>query len=169
MGHKRYAFNVLEGTYRERPVCCFEYHYETYSSDSKGRRQTHHHYLTAAAIHLPHGLGYLMVRPENIFDKLAGAVGFNDIDFESVEFSRRFYVKSLDRKFAYDIIHARTMEFLLHRVARGFAFELAGPALLLYNGARWRPEQVPDALDWLVEFVELIPDYVWHDAKEQGR
>ena len=39
--------------------------------------------------------------------------GHDDIDFESAEFSRNFYVKSSDRKWAFDILHARAMEFLL--------------------------------------------------------
>src|SRR5205085_4299284 len=46
----------------------------------------------------------LLIRPETLMDKVAGALGFDDIDFESEEFSRRFLVKSPDKKFAYDVV-----------------------------------------------------------------
>ena len=35
------------------------------------------------------------------------------IEFESIEFNRRFFVSSPNRRWAYDVIHPRTMEFLL--------------------------------------------------------
>jgi len=43
-GYNRYAFNILHGEYQGHPVQAFDYHYETESTDSKGRRTTHHHY-----------------------------------------------------------------------------------------------------------------------------
>ena len=52
-------------------------------------------------------------------DKIAGALGFHDINFESSEFSRKFHIKCADKKFAYDVIHPRMMEFLLAAAQRG--------------------------------------------------
>ena len=46
------------------------------------------------------GILETIVRPEHVFDRLASFLGFDDIDFESVEFSKRFMVKFADRKFA---------------------------------------------------------------------
>src|SRR5262245_34249344 len=45
-GSNRYAYNVLGGVYKEQKVLAFDYHYETHSTDSKGRRQTHHHHFS---------------------------------------------------------------------------------------------------------------------------
>ena len=45
-GSNRYAFNILSGSYQGNEVSVFDYHYETYSTDSKGHRQTHHHYFS---------------------------------------------------------------------------------------------------------------------------
>src|SRR5689334_19827488 len=45
-GENRYARNVLSGTYQQNPVLAFDYHYETHSTDSKGNRQTHHHWFS---------------------------------------------------------------------------------------------------------------------------
>ena len=45
-GQNRYAFNILRGNFQSHEVWAFDYHYETHSTDSKGHRQTHHHYCS---------------------------------------------------------------------------------------------------------------------------
>ena len=67
----------------------------------------------------------LIIRPENFLDKIAEFVGFDDIDFELTEFSSKFYVKAPDRKWAYEVLHQATMEFLLE--SPRFTLEMAGP------------------------------------------
>ncbi len=52
-GANRYAFNILSGPYRGQEVLIFNYHYETYSSNSKGGTQTHHHYFSFFILNLP--------------------------------------------------------------------------------------------------------------------
>ena len=90
-----------------------DYHYQTTSSNGK-QTTTHHHYFSYCLIELPYAsLPDLRIRREGIFDSLAGAFGFDDIDFESAEFSKRFHVKSSDKRFAYDVVHPAMMEFLL--------------------------------------------------------
>jgi hypothetical protein len=37
-GSNRYAYNVLRGIFQGHEVLVFDYHYETYSTDSKSRR-----------------------------------------------------------------------------------------------------------------------------------
>jgi hypothetical protein len=53
------------------------------------------------------GTPSLLIRREDIGDKLIGGLGFDDIDFESEEFSRDFWVKSDNRRHAYGVIHPR--------------------------------------------------------------
>jgi len=103
----------MEGTWSDRHLLAFDYHYETHSTDSKGHRRTNHHHFSAVILASALPLKPLFIRAEGFFDKLTEFVGFDDIDFESAEFSRKFYVKAKDRRWAYDVIHARTMEFLL--------------------------------------------------------
>ncbi|MCK5171919.1 MAG: hypothetical protein KAR47_00920, partial [Planctomycetes bacterium] len=45
-GSNHYAYNILSGNYQGRDTQVFDYHYETHSTDSKGRRQTHHHHFS---------------------------------------------------------------------------------------------------------------------------
>jgi hypothetical protein len=112
-GDNRYGYNIMEGISGKRVVCAFDYHYETHSSDSKGNRQTHHHHFSAVVVEAGLPLKPLFIRPEGFLDKVTEFVGFEDIDFESAEFSKRFFVKSPDRRWAYDVLHQATMELML--------------------------------------------------------
>lgn len=167
-GANRYAYNVMVGQHEGRNVTVADFHYETYSTDSKGRRQTHHHHFTlltlALDVYFPHEL---KIRPEGFFDKLTAMVGFDDIDFESNEFSKRFHVKASDKKFAYDIIHQRMMEVLLnHRSTR---CEMEQNTIALFSGgARWKPEQLDAQLTLIREIEDHLPEYLLRDLKTRG-
>ncbi|MCZ6810529.1 MAG: hypothetical protein O7D97_00875, partial [Planctomycetota bacterium] len=95
----------------------------------------------------------LLIRREGMFDKLAGAFGFDDIDFESAEFSKRFYVKSPDKRFAYDVIHPRMMEFLLGGDPPTVDIE-AGRCCLSDGRHHWSPEGFGATLNWVIEFFD---------------
>ena len=160
-GSNRYAFNILEGDYEGHYVQVFDYHYETHSTDSKGRRQTHHHYFSFFILQLPKAFPELRIYPEGFFSKLGQMIGFDDIDFESVEFSRAFCVRSTDKKFAYDVCHARMMEYLLQD--RGLSLEIEGPCLAMSFNRRLQVEEIPGRLAQLVEIRDLFPEYLFRD------
>lgn len=160
-GSKRYAFNIIEGVYQEHPVYCFDYHYETYSTDSKGRRQTHHHYFSFFVLMHAHQFPELKIYKEGFFSKIGQAMGFDDIDFESHEFSSAFVVKSKDKKFAYDICHTRMMAYLLKN--RDLSIEIEGPCLAIGFDRRLSPAEVPARLRQLVEIRNLFPKYLFRD------
>jgi hypothetical protein len=112
-GHSRAAYNTLEGTTtiggRQFPVRMGDYTYKITTSNGKST-STRTYRFSYVVISVPwRGVPDLIIRREGLMDKLAGAIGFDDIDFESEEFSRRFFVKSPDKKFAYDVIHPRMM------------------------------------------------------------
>lgn len=157
-GHSRKAYNLLYGDYRGRNVVAFDYLYKTTSHDSKGRRHETTHHLSAVVTELPAACPGLVIRPEGLLDKVAAAVGFDDIDFESAEFSSKFYVKSADRKFAYDVCDARMMEWLLAR--RGWRLEVCGNLLVLTASGRFRTEQFPQGIETSVDFFERWPDHL---------
>ena len=158
-GSNRYAQNVLSGSYSECPVEVFGYHYETHSTDSKGRQQTHHHHLHVTLCTLTQGFPELRIYPETFFAKIGQALGFDDIDFESVEFSKTFVVKSTDKKFAYDICHTRMMEYLLQRPK--ICLEIEGHTLALIFNGKLDPERIERQLKELMELRDLFPDYIF--------
>jgi hypothetical protein len=167
-GDDRYAYNTLRGDEqvgeRPWPVQLGDYHYRTTSTstDSKGNTTTtyHHHQLSYLIVDTPYlGAPHLFVRREGFFDKLANFFGFSDINFESEEFSRRFRVKSPDKKFAYDVIHPRMMEFLLAEEPPMIDFQ-RGQCCLSRGERCWPAIEFESNLDWARRFFELWPRHV---------
>jgi hypothetical protein len=159
-GDNRYAFNILSGKYQGHDVMAFDYHYETHSTDSKGHRQTHHHYFSFFLLLMPVSFPELAIAREGFFSKIAQALGYDDIDFESHEFSRKFCVRSKDKKFAYDVCNARMMEYLLAN--DDLTIEIEGPALgISFATSRLSPEQIESNLKRLITVRSLMPDYLF--------
>ncbi len=158
-GDNRYAFNVISGSYRQQQVLLFDYHYETHSTDSKGNRQTHHHYFSFFILLLPLSFPELKISREGFFSKIAQALGYDDIDFESAEFSRAFCVRSKDRKFAYDVCNAQMIEYLLAN--RDLSLEIEGPALALAFDTRLSATETESDLNRLLEIRSRLPEYLF--------
>jgi len=158
-GSNRYAFNILSGAYHRHEVLVFDYHYETHSTDSKGRRQTHHHYFSFFILMLPQSFPELRITREGLFSKIAQAFGYDDIDLESAEFSRAFCVRSKDKKFAYDVCHARMMEYLLAN--RDLSIEIEGHALALAFDTRLSAVEIESNLRRLFDIRSHLPEYLF--------
>lgn len=162
-GSNRYAYNVLNGPCGDYEFCGFDYHYETYSTDSKGKRTTHHHYLSVVVIETDLPLKPLFIRTETFFDKVGEFFGMDDIDFESHEFSRQFCVKADDRRWAFDVIHQATMEFLL--AAPRFTIQFAGRRVMAYRGGTFTPEQFEQAEQVITGILDRLPNYLHREWK----
>jgi hypothetical protein len=153
-GSRRYAFNKLAGQYQGYRVFVFDYHYQTGSG-----KNTQHHHLTCFILVLPDGFPELTIGPEGLLSKLAQAFGYDDIDFESAEFSRAFCVRSPDKKFAYDVCNAQMIEFLLAN--RDLEIEIQGPALMLAFNGQLSAAKIESNLHRLVEIRLRLPDYLF--------
>lgn len=161
-GSSRYANNVTSGQYRQRELCGFDYHYTTGSGKNR-----HSHSFSAVIIDSPVPLEPLLIRPEGLFDKLAAVVGANDIDFESVEFSKRFYVKAANRKWAYDVLHQRAMEFLLAQP--NFAIQFDRRSIIVWRDSTYSAADFGQAADVVCGLLELLPGYlVAQQTQRQG-
>jgi hypothetical protein len=161
-GSNRYAYNVLSGEYQGHSVTAFDYHYETHSTDSKGHRQTHHHHFSFFILRLERVFPELTITREGVFSKIAQAFGYDDIDFESHEFSRRFCVRSKDKKFAYDVCHARLIEYLLAN--DDLNIEIEGMSLAIGFGGTLAPDRIEPNLERLVQLRALMPNYLFAAA-----
>lgn len=153
-GHSRWSRDHMRKTLTEATpgldaaeAGLFEHHYAQTSGSGKDRRTTHYHF-TCAVVEPGLDLGAVTIRPEGWGDKIVQAIGFDDIDFEDHEFSRKFVVKAKDRRAAYELCDPRMMEFLLGH--RGVKLETAGRLMLVSESGSPKPER----LDRLARFVE---------------
>jgi hypothetical protein len=157
-GSNQYANNVIHGSYLERPFHFFDYNYETYSTDKDGKRQTHHHSFSAVIFDSGLPLKPLWLRPETFFDKMAQFVGFDDINFESAEFSRRYHVSGPDRKWAYDVLHARAIERLLTQAPT--TIQLDRHAVFACRTGCFDPGEIEEVAETVRGLLDLLPNYV---------
>ncbi|MCR9244226.1 MAG: hypothetical protein NXI31_04285 [bacterium] len=164
-GHSRAAKNTMTGRIElfetSCSVVCGDFRYKVTSSNGKSTTTTTYRF-SYLIVHPPWDTPPLLIRPEGFFDKVAGAFGFDDIDFESVEFSKKFFVKSSDKRFAYDVVHPRMMEFLL--AERPPMIDIEDRALCLGGGAkRWSAADFEARFDFVRRFCELWPRHLVKD------
>lgn len=158
-GSNRYAYNILSGDYQGHNVITFDYHYETHSTDSKGNRDTDHHHFSFFILTMGKSFPELTIAKEGFFSKIAQAVGFDDIDFESHEFSRKFVVRSKDKKFAYDFCNAQMIDYLLGHP--DINIEVDQNSLAIGFNTRLRVEEIEPHLNQLIKIRSLMPDYIF--------
>ena len=162
-GHSRAAFNTLTGSLaidnRQYPAKMGDYTYKITSSNGK-TTTTRTYNFSYLIVQLPFGrVPDLLIRREGFLDRIAGVFGFDDIDFESAEFSKKFCVKSSDKKFAYDVIHPRMMEFLLGNFPTAIDIE-QGQCCLSDGSSRWEPQEFKMIMNWIDRFFDQWPDHV---------
>ncbi len=161
-GNDRYCQWILRGRHDSTPFQVFSYHYETETRDSKGNRQVHHHHHKVAVVQTRVSAPALTIVPENIFHKIGDALGGEDIDFESDEFSRKFWVKCKDRKFAYDVITPKMMEHLLQH--RGWRIEWRGQVLMIWKAGSIKLQDTDPMLQTIAGIHKRIPRHVRAEA-----
>lgn len=172
-GEDRRASNVIFGRHQEGDLRFFDYEYtivttrRVYVEHGRGRgghwetrteRTTYH--KSACAVHVSYPLQRLRLRPESFLDKAAAFFGFDDVDLDHAEFNRRFCVVSDDKKFAYDILHQRAMEFLLARP--DMEIEVMEDFFLLYRcaGSAATADEIEPLMQTAVGFCGLVPNFV---------
>ncbi len=156
-GSNRYAENVIHGQMGEFGVETFDYHYETYSTDAEGNTSTDHHRFSVLLLEAPFPLARLAIRPEGLLDKVSAAFGWDDINFESAEFSRKFHVSADDRRWAYDVLHPRTIDHLLRSPRHPIS--LHGRHLVVKTRDRLDAAELGRVLETGYHLLDGIPDF----------
>ncbi len=174
-GHSRVAHNTLTGMIdpvghdgseglHPLPVKMGDFTYKVTRSNGK-TTTTHTYRFSYVILHLPYSrVPDLLIRPEGFFDRIAGVFGYADINFESAEFSRRFHVRSPDKKFAYDVCHPRMMEFLMQSGTPAIDIE-HGRCCLSDGRTRWEPAEFRQILVWAKAFFEQWPEHLVRELR----
>jgi hypothetical protein len=157
-GEDRYAFNLMRGIYHDQRLFVFDYHYQTGSGKSRQE-----HYCTLLMLVIKEAFPQLTIGPETLGQKIETALGLGDvIKFESAEFSRKFCVRSKDKKFAYDVCNAQMIDYLLAN--RDLAMEIQGPVILLAFEPQLPVAQIEFNLQRLIEIRSRLPEYLFTNS-----
>ena len=168
-GDGRGSENVVWGTWQGLPLAEGDYWYYTESTDAEGHRTRTYHRFSVVEIQLEQDvfLPYVSVTHENLLTAIGDHLGFRDIDFESDDFNRLFNVRSQDREFAFKLIDARMMQWLLSTGGQ-FGFEVAGGKVLLYSH-RLAPTALIPIIGSAKAFHDHIPRLVWTEYASWGK
>lgn len=158
-GHTRSACNIASGSWNGRSLEAFDYRYVT----GHGKNRSTH---TFSAIIVGSGISLkpLRIRSENAFDRLTEFFGADDIDFESDQFSREFHVKSPDKKWAYDVLHQRTMEFLLSQPK--FSIEFDSQSIICWRNRRFDIQMRESAISVVEGILDRLPEYLVREQRK---
>jgi len=160
-GYSRYAHHVMDGEWNGRQVTAFDYHYVTGSGKN---RRVHEFSAVLVASSVP--LKPLHIRSENIFDRIGEVFGLDDLDFESAEFSRAYHVRAPDRRWAYDVLHARTIDFLLQQPKHNLQFD--GDHVLIWRNRRFGTDAFDQALAIACGILDRFPEYLLEQQTRGG-
>lgn len=155
-GSGRYGENFMTGNWESCHLAIFEYHYQTSSGTGKNRSTKHYRY-TVVMLQPPFPLKPLSIRPEGWWDKVTAAFGWDDIDFESAEFSRRFHVGAPDRRWAFDVLTPRNMEFLMAQDS--LSLHMDDRQLMIPLRGRIQPPAILDAIAKGITLLDGIPAF----------
>jgi hypothetical protein len=152
---------VIRGSNDGLPIEAFIHRWktqrtETYT-DSNGRTRTRtvteNHSEVVTAIMMPFSFPMLSV---------GGGWGGKKVRFESEEFNDRFTVRTDNPKFASDVIHPRTMEFLM--AAQPPGFRIAGTGMR-FSVDKHDTELIGFCADFAHEFFGRVPSFVWKNLQ----
>ncbi|MEV6890210.1 MULTISPECIES: hypothetical protein [Kribbella] len=141
------------------PFVAFEHHWTTTRTesytDSNGNTQTR----TVTEHHSEPVLGFQL--PVRMPPLTVGRKGLSrGIEFESEAFNKQFAIFAQDRKYAYDVIHPRQMEYLM--AAQGRPFQIEQDWVWFSPGEHSQPA-IAHCSAYLRGFLGRVPRFVWRN------
>lgn len=139
-GRSRKMKNLVQGDAGDVKLAIFDYQYTTGSGKNQHTFKTTIVTIESAEITCPP----FSLRPENLFDKVGGMLGFQDIDFEShPKFSKLFVLKSSDEKGTREFFKPALLEYFESQP--GINIEAERGVMFFYRGARLsKPSELKD-------------------------
>lgn len=159
LGDHRSVSELMVGRFGRYPASSFRYRYTTGSGD---RRTVH--VLHVLTLELPTWLPSLELHPESVASRVAATFGASDdLELESADFNQRWRVEARTPRFAYDVLHPRTMERLVRDDARGLHLGIDGRDVLCWTPGEIDRDAVAARLSILRALADGIPRHVWLD------
>ncbi|HEY3562274.1 MAG TPA: hypothetical protein VGL05_32625 [Kribbella sp.] len=141
------------------PFVAFKHHWQTTHTESSTDANGNTHTRTVTDHHVEAILGFQLPIP--MPPLTVGRKGFSGgIEFESEAFNKQFAIFAQDRKYAYDVIHPRQMEYLM--AAQGPEFRIEGEWVWFSPGEHSQPA-IAHCSAYLRGFLGRVPRFVWRN------
>jgi hypothetical protein len=143
-GHSKKIQNMLYGEVDGGRAAVFDYAYTVGHGKNSHRSNQTVAYFQSASLSLP----LFSLRPENVFHKLFGAFGYQDIDFaQRPEFSKRYLLRGQDEAGLRRVFSDRLLVF--YETSQGLSTDGGGDQLFFYQeNVRVSPENIQQFVQW---------------------
>ncbi len=148
-GKKQWAFNLLEGKWDGWPVLAFDYHYSI-----RFRRRDRHHYFSAVILDSEIPLKPLLILADRKSWQLAREFGFQEISFDSAEFSSDFIVRAADKEWAKKTLNSDVIQFLLN--SPRFSIQFNERRLMVFHNDLMEHKDYESAVDVITGVLERL-------------
>jgi hypothetical protein len=165
-GINKHAYNLLVKTIDDRCVYAMDYVAETVENDGKTARKRKHHFCVVA---IKHGFIWPHIRlsPEGFEHRVARMFGMKELTLESEEFNKKYFVVVEDDRTAYDILHPKSIDFLLRVPAR--EWQMANMHLVVTAQGEMSAQEIRRVIQDMNDFIDHLPDYVRQDRGFQPK
>ena len=142
-GSSKEITNMIHGNYRNHEFALFDYEYVVEGSESNSSYKQSVIWFHSENLCLPN----FALRPENLFHKIGGVLGYQDIDFEShPKFSKTFLLRGNDEPKIRDIFKNEVLNFF--ESLEEISVEGGDNQLILYrHQLRLMPEELEQFMD----------------------
>ncbi len=153
-GRSRRMRNLIEGDSGDVKISIFDYAFVTGS----GKNSTTHNQTVVALQSSLLGCPEFSMRPQGFFDKIGGAMGFQDIDFDThPEFSKLFVLKGPDEASIRSYFSPTVLGYFEGHA--GDSLEGAGQTMFFYRSrVRRKPEELKDMLSEAYEAYGVLTE-----------
>lgn len=159
-GHSRRAAPVMKGAVNGHPWMLFDYEYKITTSNGK-ETQTTTYPFTVCVVQVPFMLPVLSLEPENWLHGVGKVFGSRELQVESAQFNKSYYITSSDPRAGIDLLHPIAIERLLNQKIRNW--KLIGPYLMVYSNGHQSAAEYSQLFIDVKAFVDVIPAYFKQD------
>ncbi|MBS1725118.1 MAG: hypothetical protein JST51_00240 [Armatimonadetes bacterium] len=138
----------------------FDYTYEGSPADHEDSETTTCNYSVVVGM-VPMQLPTMQLRPETNMDSLGKKLGIREMEVESEEFNRRYFIKTSDEKMSLDLLHPTAIETLLRQPA--LDWQMNGPFVMLHLLGHISADDYEGLMGCLKQFLDKIPEYYRQD------
>lgn len=158
--HDRRARDLITGTHRGRPFCCFQHSHTTRHTGSDVGTDVQTYFYWVFAIRTAARTPMLEVSKHDLNSKFEGLFGMRDHELGNETFDSEFKVLTDDERFAGTVLTEPTMQWLLadQRAQRlPFRFERDEVVTWIRQRDRFDPAMVEPTLDYLCDILDRTP------------
>jgi hypothetical protein len=164
-GHSQEVSHLITGRKETIDWYFFDYTYKITTSNGKSTSTTTYR-NGMFAIRVPFLFPTMSLSQESFLHRVGEFFGSREVEFESDDFNRRYFVKSSDEKATYDLIHPQMMDYLMSIPVLNW--QMSGPFLMIYQTRYLTADDIRSSMQIIEGFLQQIPGFLQEDRGFQA-